>query len=89
MSPTAGRIREFFARHIKADDLHDRTNIFDAGFVNSLFALQLVLFVEREFGITVDDGDLEISNFCSIEAVERFVTAKRGPIAPAAESLGP
>jgi acyl carrier protein len=48
------------------------------GLVNSLFAIELVLFVENEFSITAERDDLEIDNFSSIAALTRFVLDKQG-----------
>jgi methoxymalonate biosynthesis acyl carrier protein len=70
------RIREFFAQFFRARDLKDSDDIFALGFVNSLFAMQLVMWVEREFNIKVDDEDLEISNFNSVDAIAAFVARK-------------
>jgi acyl carrier protein len=44
---------------------------------NSLFALQLLDFVEREFGIAVANEDMELDNFRSIEAIAAFVARRR------------
>jgi len=44
----------------------DKEDIFERGLVNSLFAMQLVMFVEREFAIVVERQDLDIRHFCSI-----------------------
>lgn len=54
----------------------DETDIFADGFGNSLFALQLVEFVEGECGIVFDSGDLEIDNFRSIDAISRLIERK-------------
>lgn len=72
------RTRAFISKHLSADDLQDDDDIFELGFVNSLFAMQLVMFVENEFNMTVDDEDLEIDNFRSIDAVVNLVTRKTG-----------
>jgi methoxymalonate biosynthesis acyl carrier protein len=61
-----------------AHPLEDGDDIFDLGLVDSLFGLQLVSFVEQEFGIAVSGDDLDIANFCSIDALTAFVTAKGG-----------
>lgn len=47
------------------------------GFVNSLFAMQLVMYIESEFGITIDDQDLEITNFNTVDNIDVFITRKR------------
>lgn len=70
------RIADYLARFFPITELADTDDIFKRGFVSSLFAMQLVAFVEQEFGITVENQDLELDNFRSIAALERFVTGK-------------
>jgi acyl carrier protein len=43
-----------------------------------LFAVQLVTFLERTFGIDVEMEDLEIENFKSVNAAAAFVQRKSG-----------
>ena len=71
------RLREFVSRFFRGHDLQDGEDIFATGFVNSMFAMQLVQFVESGFGIAVDSEDLEIDNFRSIDALAGFVQRKR------------
>jgi len=71
------RIREFLARFFRNADLHDQDDIFAMGFVNSLFAMQLVMFIEGEFAVAVEDEDLDIANFNSVENINSFVARKR------------
>ncbi|AUG75706.1 D-alanyl carrier protein [Kitasatospora sp. MMS16-BH015] len=59
-----------------ARQLADDEDIFAAGLVNSLFAAQLVTFVEERFGITVENDELELAHFSSVDAVTAFVSAK-------------
>jgi len=59
-----------------AHALEDGDDIFALGLVDSLFGLQLVCFVEQQFGIVVGGEDLDIANFCSVDALTAFVTAK-------------
>lgn len=74
------RTRAFLSKHVKQDALTDSADLFSNGFVNSLFALQLVLFVERTFGLTIENDDLDISNFRSIDAIAAFVSGKFVPV---------
>jgi methoxymalonate biosynthesis acyl carrier protein len=76
-APVKQQIREFIERHIRQRDFDDDVDIFALGFVNSMFAMQLVLFVERDFGIKVEDEDLEIDNFKSVNAIADLVERKR------------
>jgi methoxymalonate biosynthesis acyl carrier protein len=69
-------IVNFLSKYVPINSLGDDDNIFKTKAVNSLFAMQLVLFVEKEFGIQVENEDLEISNFESINALMALVTRK-------------
>lgn len=73
---TKAAIRQFLARLFKNYDLKDDEDIFALGFVNSLFAMQLVLFVEQNFQITIDNEDLDIDNFRTIDALSSLIQRK-------------
>ena len=70
------KIREFLSRYLRNHELSDDEDIFALGFINSLFAMQLVMFVEKEFGVAIDNEDLEIDNFRSINAIVDLVESK-------------
>lgn len=76
MDSTQEKIKEFLSRFFKSHDLGPDEDIFALGFVNSLLAMQLVAFVEKEFGIRVEDEDLDLDNFRSIGAIARLVAKK-------------
>jgi len=84
MDQTQSKIKEFLSRFFKNHDLQPEEDIFALGFVNSLLAMQLVAFVEKEFGIQVEDEDLDLDNFRSIHAISRLVERKSGAGAQAA-----
>jgi acyl carrier protein len=69
-------IRQFLSKFFRDYDLKDDEDIFSLGFVNSLFAMQLVLFVEQTFQITVEDEDLDIDNFRTINALSSLIERK-------------
>jgi methoxymalonate biosynthesis acyl carrier protein len=83
MDQTQSKIKEFLSRFFKNHDLQPEEDIFALGFVNSLLAMQLVAFVEKEFDVRVEDEDLDLDNFRSINAISRLVERKSGPGAPA------
>lgn len=56
----------------------DSDNIFQKGFVNSLFAMKLLNFVETQFSIKFDDEDMQLSNFSSIDNIKKLITKKKG-----------
>lgn len=77
MDEIKARIRAFLARFFPNATMQDDQDIFQYGFLSSLFALQLVMFIENEFGISVDNDDLDIANFHTVNALASFVQRKR------------
>ena len=75
------KIKEFLSRFFKSHDLQPAEDIFALGFVNSLLAMQLVAFVEKEFAVSVEDADLDLDNFRSIDAISSLIARKRGAAA--------
>lgn len=69
-------IRGFMTRSFNGRDVADEDDIFAYGFGNSLFAIQLVEFVQSEFGIEIESEDMEMDNFRSIRAVSGLVERK-------------
>jgi methoxymalonate biosynthesis acyl carrier protein len=78
MDETQGKIKTFLSRFFKNHDLKPDEDIFALGFVNSLLAMQLVAFVEKEFGVAVGDEDLDLDNFRTINSIAALVAKKRG-----------
>lgn len=70
------RIAAYLARFFPGHDLSEDEDIFSLGFVTSMFAMQLVTFVEHEFGVTIENEDLELNNFRSINAITGLVGQK-------------
>lgn len=69
-------LRGFVTRSINFPDLGDDDDLFESGLVNSLFAIQLMTFIEKTFGVEVDADDLDIKNFRSVSAAADFVLKK-------------
>lgn len=49
----------------------------DNGIVDSMNILELVMFVEENFGIQVSDSDIVPDNFDSVQKLAGFVRAKK------------
>ena len=81
MDETQLKIKEFLSRFFKSHDLKVDEDIFSLGFVSSLLAMQLVAFVEKEFGVGVGDEDLDLDNFRTINSIAALVARKRGAAA--------
>lgn len=76
MEENKARIRTFLSSQFPTHELGDEDDFFSRGFVNSLFAMQLVMFVEREFDVRVEDEDLDIENFNTVNAIAALVARK-------------
>jgi methoxymalonate biosynthesis acyl carrier protein len=77
MSMVESKVRDYLSGYFKDRDFTDDEDIFASGYVNSLFVMQLIAMVEKEFSITLEDDDLDFDNFRSVNAIGRFVAAKR------------
>lgn len=71
-------LRRFILGTVPVPHLDDDTDLFASGIVNSLFAVQLMTFVEKTFAIEVATEDLDLENFKSLNATAAFV-ARRSP----------
>lgn len=64
-------------RHFASHQLADDEDIFAAGYVTSMFAVQLVEFLEYKFDIEIASEDLYLDNFRTIVAMCALVARKR------------
>ena len=82
------KIRAYIKQGIAQEvQFTDDDNIFELGLVNSLFALQLVLFLEKTFSIKINNEDLDIMNFSSINRLNTFTKQKLVKSQPQKKSL--
>ena len=71
-------VKRFILSSINIPQLDSDDNLFESGIVNSLFAIQLMTFIERTFAIELGTDDLDIENFKSLNATTAFVLRKNG-----------
>ncbi len=69
-------VRAFLEQYVDCAEADDDVDLFAAGYINSLFAMQLVLFVEGEYGVSLEPRDLTRANFGSIAGIARLVESK-------------
>lgn len=74
-------IKDFINKNLVIFDedvqFSDDDNIFEKGFVNSLFAMKLLRFVESEFDLIVEPDDMNIENFSSINNIANLIASKQ------------
>jgi acyl carrier protein len=70
------RIARLFSGILSIDIPSSDTDLFDAGVMDSLAFVELLVQLEREFGVTTSVDDLEIDNFRSITRIADYVMAR-------------
>jgi acyl carrier protein len=80
--PIEEQVRRFVIENfLFADDdpdLRDDTSFLDTGIIDSTGVLELVTFLEREFGIAIEDDELLPENLDSVDRIAAFIRRKRG-----------
>ena len=69
-------IIEFICKVTRKKQIQIDEDIFEGGIINSLFAMQLVLFLEKKFGIRISGKDLKQINFRTVNAIDNFIDTK-------------
>ena len=72
------RIYGFLAQLKPADGLTYDTELFKSKYITSLFALQIVMFLEKEFSIKLGRKDITEQNFHTINAMAELVQLRLG-----------
>ncbi|CQR54125.1 acyl carrier protein [Paenibacillus sonchi] len=74
------QIRNFIQDNLVVFDdeveFSNEDNIFELGFVNSLFAMKLVTYIESEFNTTIESDEMDINNFNTIDNIVSFINSK-------------
>jgi acyl carrier protein len=70
------RVRDFLSIRLRTRDFGDGDDFFALGYANSLFAMQLVAFLEKEFPLVLAPEDMQMDNFRSVNGLVRLVRAK-------------
>jgi acyl carrier protein len=79
-SSATERLRTFIAANFyvpKGQSLDETTSFLDTGIIDSTGVLEIVAFIEREFGLDVKDHELVPSNFDSLAALSAFIHRKK------------
>ena len=75
---TKEKIFEFFKAKGVSDNLDFETDLFKGGFIDSLFAFEVVVFLEETFGVHLDNEDITEENFRTITSMASMIDRIRG-----------
>lgn len=75
------QVRAFLTSNFYVADpasLEDGASLLDRGIIDSTGVLEVIFFIEENFGIKVEDSEMLPDNLDSIERIANFVTRKKG-----------
>jgi acyl carrier protein len=74
-------LRAFIAENIlfssEGYPYDDETSFLDNGILDSMSVMDLVLFSEQEFGVSIADSEITPDNFDSIERLSEYIRKKK------------
>lgn len=74
------QIRQFILKNlyfVPDETLDDESSFLDTGVVDSTGVMELVTFVQTEFGVIVEPQDIVVENFDSVSKLARFIRRKQ------------
>lgn len=77
MNDIKSKIRTYLSRPLRDYELKDDDNIFELGLVSSLFAIQLILFIEKEFDLELEDEELDLEQISTLRDITDLVEQKK------------
>lgn len=80
MSSMKEEIKGFIAETTFTDPkiIRDETMLFEEGIFDSMGLLNLISFLEEQYGVKTEDTDLLEENFQNLVSIEEFVSRKKG-----------
>lgn len=81
-SQIIARLRDFVEEnflYMRPDfELRNDQSLMGNGIVDSMGVMEMIQFLEEEFGVEVDDADITEENLGSVDAIAEFVAARKG-----------
>lgn len=74
-------IKDYIEENMDAfvvEELQEDDNIFEKGFVQSIFAVQLLSFIESTFDVSISDDDIQLINFSTINNIDKLIAKTKG-----------
>ncbi len=63
----------YMRRDFRLEDTH---SLLASGIIDSMGVMEVIAFIESEFGVEIDDEDVTEENLGSIRAISRYVVAR-------------
>ena len=72
-------IKEFITDNFlfgESDHFDENTDLFEKGILDSTGIIELVGFIEKTFNITIEDEELIIDNFSTLNRISKYLQSK-------------
>jgi methoxymalonate biosynthesis acyl carrier protein len=76
LSEIKNKIKDYLSNSFHLNALDDSSNIFEVGGLNSLFFIQLLVFIEKTFNLQLEEGEFNIRSLTSVNAISEFLSTK-------------
>ncbi|MBE9039472.1 acyl carrier protein [Oscillatoriales cyanobacterium LEGE 11467] len=76
LAKTKSQIRDYLSQFLEGQELDDDRVLSSLGFT-SMFSMQLILFLEREFEIEIETEDLEGKSLNTVNSIAEFLEEKK------------
>ncbi|MGH9559503.1 MAG: acyl carrier protein [Bryobacteraceae bacterium] len=81
-------IRGLLSEKLLIEVASNDTDLLQAGILDSLALIELLVHLEARFSVKISLDDLEIEDLRSVESIARFISNQRSGRAPASEEGG-
>ena len=81
MTRVRGFVEENFLYMHSNFQLADDDRLLDKGVIDSMSIVEMISFIEREFGVSAMEEEISDANFGSLAGIARFVTEKQSALA--------
>jgi acyl carrier protein len=74
------RVKQFIVENFyvsNPSELTDGASLIQGGWIDSTGMLEMITFIEQEYGVRIVDTEITPENFDSIERIAAFVAARR------------
>ena len=82
MSSIEAKVRDYILEnYLFTDDqsqLNSGDSFLDKGIIDSTGILEVIMFLDEEFGVTVEDDEMVPENLDSVDNLVKFIGSKQG-----------
>lgn len=82
-------LKQFISDQFNVELPSTSADLIEAGILDSFMLIEVVMYMETEFSVTIELDDLEMDNFVTVESMARFVMTRQPASAPVDRQASP